>query len=66
MVACELLHSIVVYMLGKSSQIPEQDKRAPPMYNLHKRIFPVLLLLACDVDQVQQVSSESAAHSLIR
>ncbi|XP_023688567.2 DNA-dependent protein kinase catalytic subunit isoform X1 [Paramormyrops kingsleyae] len=64
-VACELLHSIVVYMLGKSSQIPEQDKCAPPMYNLHKRIFPVLLLLACDVDQVTRQLYEPLVMQLI-
>ncbi|KAG5837285.1 hypothetical protein ANANG_G00237680 [Anguilla anguilla] len=50
--ACELLHSLVVYMLGKAAQIPEGGKTTPPMHNLYKRIFPVLLRLACDVDQV--------------
>ncbi|XP_061073095.1 DNA-dependent protein kinase catalytic subunit [Conger conger] len=50
--ACELLHSLVVYMLGKASQIPEGGKSTPPMHNLYKRVFPVLLRLACDVDQV--------------
>lgn len=30
----------------------EDDKSAPPMYNLHRKVFPVLLRLACDVDQV--------------
>ncbi|XP_036376580.1 DNA-dependent protein kinase catalytic subunit isoform X1 [Megalops cyprinoides] len=50
--ACELLHSTVVYMLGKASQIPGGKNATPPMHNLHKRIFPVLLRLACDVDQV--------------
>ncbi|KAJ8280685.1 hypothetical protein GJAV_G00057750 [Gymnothorax javanicus] len=50
--ACELLHSLVVYMLGKASQIPEGGKATPPMHNLYKRTFPVLLRLACDVDQV--------------
>ncbi|XP_072855016.2 DNA-dependent protein kinase catalytic subunit [Pogona vitticeps] len=50
--ACELLHSIVVYMLGKASQIPEGQQSCPPMSRLYKHTFPVLLRLACDVDQV--------------
>ncbi len=52
MAACELLHSLVIYMVGKGSQMTEDDKSAPPMYNLHRKVFPVLLRLACDVDQV--------------
>lgn len=50
--ACELLHSLVVYMVGKSAQMVEGEESLPPMYKLHKRLFPVLLRLACDVDQV--------------
>lgn len=50
--ACELLHSLVVYMVGKSAQMVEGKNTLPPMYKLHKRLFPVLLRLACDVDQV--------------
>ncbi|XP_034980550.2 DNA-dependent protein kinase catalytic subunit [Zootoca vivipara] len=50
--ACELLHSIVVYMLGKAAQIPEGQQASPPMFHLYKHTFPVLLRLACDVDQV--------------
>ncbi|XP_044280098.1 DNA-dependent protein kinase catalytic subunit isoform X2 [Varanus komodoensis] len=50
--ACELLHGIVVYMLGKGSQMPEGQQSSPPMSHLHKHVFPVLLRLACDVDQI--------------
>lgn len=39
-------------MVGKSAQMVEGENRLPPMYKLHKRLFPVLLRLACDVDQV--------------
>lgn len=53
--ACELLHGIVTYMLGKASQMPEGCQGPPPMYQLHKRVFPVLLRLACDVDQVSRL-----------
>lgn len=50
--ACELLHSVVMFMLGKATQMPESGQGSPPMYQLYKRTFPVLLRLACDVDQV--------------
>lgn len=39
-------------MVGKSAQMVEGKNSLPPMYKLHKRLFPVLLRLACDVDQV--------------
>ncbi|XP_034023252.1 DNA-dependent protein kinase catalytic subunit-like [Thalassophryne amazonica] len=51
--ACELLHSLVVYMVGKSAQMVEGENTLPPMYKLHKKLFPVLLRLACDVDQAR-------------
>lgn len=51
-VACELLHSLVIYTVGKNAQIVEGENTLPPMYKLHKRLFPVLMRLACDVDQV--------------
>lgn len=57
--ACELLHSLVVYMVGKSAQMVEGENSLPPMYKLHKRLFPVLLRLACDVDQVCALHQDS-------
>ncbi|CAN9506484.1 unnamed protein product [Ophioblennius macclurei] len=63
--ACELLHSLVVYMVGKSAQMVEGDKSLPPMYKLHKRLFPVLLRLACDVDQVTRQLFEPLVMQLI-
>ncbi|XP_043921659.1 DNA-dependent protein kinase catalytic subunit [Protopterus annectens] len=63
--ACELLHSVVAYMLGKGSQIPEGQEKVPPMYALNKHIFPVLLHLACDVDQVTRQLYEPLVMQLI-
>ncbi|CAM5116256.1 unnamed protein product [Natator depressus] len=63
--ACELLHSIVMYMLGKASQMPDGHPGSPPMYQLYKRIFPVLLRLACDVDQVTRQLYELLVIELI-
>uniref|UniRef100_A0A4W4HUH9 DNA-dependent protein kinase catalytic subunit n=1 Tax=Electrophorus electricus TaxID=8005 RepID=A0A4W4HUH9_ELEEL len=63
--ACELLHSVVVYTVGKGAQMAEAEKATPPMYNLHKRVFPVLLRLACDVDQVPRQLFEPLVMQLI-
>ncbi|XP_053105021.1 DNA-dependent protein kinase catalytic subunit isoform X2 [Hemicordylus capensis] len=63
--ACELLHSIVMYMLGKASQMPEGQKCSPPMFHLYKHTFPVLLRLACDVDQVTRQLYEPLVMELI-
>ncbi|XP_041669965.1 DNA-dependent protein kinase catalytic subunit [Cheilinus undulatus] len=63
--ACELLHSLVVYMVGKSAQMVQGTNTLPPMYKLHKRLFPVLLRLACDVDQVTRQLFEPLVMQLI-
>ncbi|XP_036089192.1 DNA-dependent protein kinase catalytic subunit [Rousettus aegyptiacus] len=63
--ACELLHSMVMFMLGKATQMPESDQGSPPMYQLYKRTFPVLLRLACDVDQVTRQLYEPLVMQLI-
>ncbi|KAK7881228.1 hypothetical protein WMY93_029637 [Mugilogobius chulae] len=63
--ACELLHTLVIYMVGKSAQMAEGENTLPPMYKLHKRLFPVLLRLACDVDQVTRQLFEPLVMQLI-
>uniref|UniRef100_A0A2K6EWI3 DNA-dependent protein kinase catalytic subunit n=1 Tax=Propithecus coquereli TaxID=379532 RepID=A0A2K6EWI3_PROCO len=63
--ACELLHSLVMFMLGKATQMPEGGQGTPPMYQLYKRTFPVLLRLACDVDQVTRQLYEPLVMQLI-
>ncbi|XP_058420517.1 DNA-dependent protein kinase catalytic subunit isoform X2 [Diceros bicornis minor] len=63
--ACELLHSMVMFMLGKATQMPEDGQGSPPMYQLYKRTFPVLLRLACDVDQVTRQLYEPLVMQLI-
>ncbi|XP_038201173.1 DNA-dependent protein kinase catalytic subunit [Arvicola amphibius] len=62
--ACELLHSMVMFMLGRASQMPE-GQGWPPMYQLYKHTFPVLLQLACDVDQVTRQLYEPLVMQLI-
>ncbi|XP_062919332.1 DNA-dependent protein kinase catalytic subunit isoform X2 [Mobula hypostoma] len=61
--ACELLHSVVAYMLGKGLQISEGQQET--MYQLNKRIYPVLLRLGCDVDKVTSQLFEPLVMQLI-
>ncbi|OCT76787.1 hypothetical protein XELAEV_18031990mg [Xenopus laevis] len=64
--ACELLHSIVAFMLGKATQMPDDKKTgSSPMYKIYKRTFPVLLRLACDVDKVTEQLYKPLVMSLI-
>ncbi|XP_065180580.1 DNA-dependent protein kinase catalytic subunit-like [Sycon ciliatum] len=50
-VACECLHSLAVYMIGKGSRQPDGAEKSP-MGKLYKRVFPVFMQLACDVELV--------------
>ncbi|XP_056377813.1 DNA-dependent protein kinase catalytic subunit isoform X2 [Hyla sarda] len=57
--ACELFHSMVTFMLGKARE------GSPSMYRLYKHTFPVLLRLACDVDQVTRQLYEPLVMGII-
>ena len=50
--ACELLHSLMLYMLGRGAQQPGGQQNCQPMDRLYRKLFPALLSLACDVEQV--------------
>ncbi|CAG8447868.1 11173_t:CDS:10, partial [Dentiscutata heterogama] len=52
--ACELLHSIMLLMIGRSA-FQARSTAGPqksPFYRIYRRIFPALLRLAIDTDQV--------------
>ncbi|KAK4317884.1 hypothetical protein Pmani_011063 [Petrolisthes manimaculis] len=50
--ASELLHSIIILMIGTGSQQHPDLATRFPMAPLYRRIFPGVLQLACDPDQV--------------
>jgi DNA-dependent protein kinase catalytic subunit len=50
--ACELLHALVLFILGRSAQ-PALQKKSP-MTKLFRKVFPYLLRLACDVEKVAE------------
>ncbi|XP_074649158.1 DNA-dependent protein kinase catalytic subunit-like [Tubulanus polymorphus] len=65
--ACELLHSLILYTLGRSVQQPGQG-HGPAKYSMEKlyqRLFPVVLKLSCDVELVAKQLFEPLMMQLI-
>ncbi|KAF9205542.1 hypothetical protein BGZ49_003876 [Haplosporangium sp. Z 27] len=52
--SCELLHSLVILMIGSSAfrARDAQDPKKSPFHRIFLKIFPALLRLSVDVDQV--------------
>ncbi|KAG8200791.1 hypothetical protein JTE90_006373 [Oedothorax gibbosus] len=50
--ACETLHSLVLFMIGRGSILSGKMQEQFSMEALYKKLFPGLLELACDVEQV--------------
>ena len=50
--ACELLHAITIYTIGYSATQPDSVKKRSPQRKLYSHIFPALLILSCDVEEV--------------
>lgn len=50
--ACELLHSLIIYCLGRSAQQPGARVERASMAGLYMKLFPAMLKLSCDVEQV--------------
>lgn len=57
--ACEVLHSLVIYMTGKTV-----GKQAP-LGRLFAKVFPVLLDLACDMEKIARQIFEPLVLQLI-
>lgn len=50
--ACELLHSLILYCLGRGATQLGHGQERYSMAPLYKKMFPSLLQLACDVELV--------------
>eukprot|EP00794_Sanderia_malayensis_P010266 gene10266-11321_t len=60
-VACEFLHALVLYMIGKSTQKTSQNAKMKGMEGLYQHIFPAVLRLGCDIEQEGLVSDDNSA-----
>jgi len=50
--ACELLHALIIYMIGREAQVLGHREVKHSMDSLYKKIFPAVLQLVCDVELV--------------
>ena len=50
--ACELLHALVIYMIGREAQVLGHCEVKHHMDALYKKIFPAVFQLVCDVELV--------------
>lgn len=50
--ACELLHTILIYMIGKSATSPKRQKDSSLFFKIYEKIFPNLIKLAVDSEPV--------------
>lgn len=67
MAACELLHGLVLVMIGTSA-FQARDRREPTESRYHRlylRVFPILLRLAVDLDQVPREMFRTLISQLI-
>lgn len=58
--ACELLHGLVLYMIGKSATMPQQASNSQQhesmaaFAKLYARLFPVIIRLATEIEQISR------------
>ena len=50
--ACELLHSLIIYLIGKSAEMSIVKQSNTSFSNLYRVIFPAMLTIAVDNDEV--------------
>ena len=50
--ACELLHAVTIYAIGYSATQPDSVKARSPQQKLYSHIFPAMIRLGCDVEEV--------------
>jgi len=50
--ACELLHALVIYMIGRETQVLGHREVKHHMDSLYRKMFPAVFQLVCDVELV--------------
>lgn len=51
--ACELLHALVIYMIGRDAQVLGHREVKHHMDSLYRKILPAVFQLVCDVELVR-------------
>jgi hypothetical protein len=52
MAACEFLHAAIVFLTGTASRRTEEIQQRYPLTPLYAKLFPVILTLAVDSEEV--------------
>ena len=69
-VSCELLHSIIIYMIGKSVSLlggaNRQSQNQISFANLYSRILPTIFAIACDVDDISTKIFNTLCLQIVR
>ena len=50
--SCELLHAITIYTIGYTATQPDTVKKRSPQRRIYSHLFPAMLRLSCDVEEV--------------
>ena len=50
--ACELLHALVIYMIGREAQVIGHREVKHHMDALYRKTFPAVFQLVCDIELV--------------
>lgn len=79
--ACEFLHSLIIYMIGKNAQKSSKFKKDAKKKDeideekmseqrafakLYARLFPVIIRLACEIDQVPRQLFEPLCYQIVK
>lgn len=63
--ACELLHSILVYMIGRSAE-RYKEKESKSYKNLYEHIFPAIFQIASDVEDISTKIFNTLCLQIVR
>jgi DNA-dependent protein kinase catalytic subunit len=60
--ACEFLHSLLIYMIGKNATKPqagakraEESQEIAPFAKIYAKLFPVVIKLASETEQIVRI-----------
>ncbi|CDW71353.1 dna-dependent protein kinase catalytic subunit [Stylonychia lemnae] len=69
--ACEFLHALIIYMIGKNASAPkgrgnQQQQEVAPFAKIYKKLFPVMIHLATEVENISRQLFEPLIFQIVR
>eukprot|EP01080_Neovahlkampfia_damariscottae_P000233 gene233-4479_t len=62
--ACEFLHSIVNYMIGRNAFSPKSADKPTQFYKIYQKLFPTIIALAADPEKIASQLFEPLVYQL--